>query len=117
MVPCPFFSHRSKKQFHACGVFRKKVTVVKGSCLQAAEIEISQFEQRENIKFCQKLGKSASKTFQMIKRAYSEEALGHSALFKWHKSFAQGRDSLEDNEYTSQPRTVRIELEIHVTKC
>jgi hypothetical protein len=39
MVPCPFFSHPSKKQLHACGIFTKKATVVKGSCLRAVEIE------------------------------------------------------------------------------
>jgi hypothetical protein len=39
MVQCPFFCHPSKKQLGACSVFRKKVTVVKGSCLRAAEIE------------------------------------------------------------------------------
>jgi hypothetical protein len=33
------FSHPSKKQLRACGVFRKKVTVVKDSFLRAAEIE------------------------------------------------------------------------------
>jgi hypothetical protein len=38
-VPCSFFSRPSKKQLRACGVFGKKVNVVKGSCLQAAEIE------------------------------------------------------------------------------
>jgi hypothetical protein len=36
MVPCPFCSHSSKKQLR---VFRKKVTVLKDSCLRAAEIE------------------------------------------------------------------------------
>jgi hypothetical protein len=41
--------------------------------------------------------------FQMIKQAYSEEALGHSAVFGWHKRFAQGRNSLEDDEHTDQP--------------
>jgi hypothetical protein len=35
---------------------------------------MSQFEQWENVKFCQKLGKSASEAFQMIKQAYGEEA-------------------------------------------
>jgi hypothetical protein len=50
---------------------------------------MSQFEQRENVK----LGKSANETFQMIKQAYGKEALGRSAVFKWHKRFAQGRDS------------------------
>jgi hypothetical protein len=38
-VPCPFFSCPSKQQLRECGVFRNKVTVVKGSCLQAPEIE------------------------------------------------------------------------------
>jgi hypothetical protein len=48
----------------------------------------------------------------MMKQAYSEEALGRSAVFKWHKCFAQGRDSLEDDEHTGWPRTVRTELKI-----
>jgi hypothetical protein len=48
---------------------------------------MSQFEQWENVKFCQKLGKSASETFHMIKQTYGE-ALGCSAVFKWHKGFA-----------------------------
>jgi hypothetical protein len=61
---------------------------------------------------CQKVGKSASETFQMIKQAYGEEALGRSAVFKGHKRFAQGRDSLEDGEHTHRPRTVRTELKI-----
>jgi hypothetical protein len=39
MVPCPFFSHLRKKQLRACGVFGKKATAVKGSCLRVAEIE------------------------------------------------------------------------------
>jgi hypothetical protein len=71
-----------------------------------------QFQQWANVKFCQKLGISASKPFQMIKQAYGEEALGRSAVFKWHKRFAQGRDSLEYDERTGWPRTVRTELKI-----
>jgi hypothetical protein len=71
-----------------------------------------QFEQRVNVKFCQKLDKSASETFQMIKHAYREEALGCSVVFKWHKRSAQGRDNLEDDEHTGQPRTFRSELKI-----
>jgi hypothetical protein len=71
-----------------------------------------QSEQRESVKFCQELGNSASETFQMIKQVYGEETLGHSAVFKWHKHFAQGRDSLEDVEHTGWPRTVRTELKI-----
>jgi hypothetical protein len=73
---------------------------------------VSQFEQWAKIKFCQKLGKSASKMFQMIEQVYGEEALGRSAVLKWYKRFAQGRDSLEDDGHTGWPRTVRTELKI-----
>jgi hypothetical protein len=48
--------------------------------------------------------------FQMTKQSYGEEALGHSAMFKWHKRFAQGRESWEDDEHTGRPRTVRTEI-------
>jgi hypothetical protein len=71
---------------------------------------MSQFEQRENVKFCQKFGKSASEMFQMIKQEHGEEVLGCCAVFKWHKRFAQGRDSLEDDEHTGRLRTVRTEF-------
>jgi hypothetical protein len=71
-----------------------------------------QFEQQENIKDCQKFGKSASKTFQVIKQACCKEALGHNSVFKWKKHFAHGRDRLEDDEHTGRSRTVRTELKI-----
>jgi hypothetical protein len=50
MVSCLFFSRPSKKQLCACLVFRKKVTVVKGSCLQA--MEIKNVAVWANAKFC-----------------------------------------------------------------
>jgi DNA-binding CsgD family transcriptional regulator len=66
-----------------------------------------QFEQRANVKFCQKLGKSGSETFHMIKQAYGKEAWG-----KRHKRLAQGREISEDDEHTGRPRTARTELTI-----
>jgi hypothetical protein len=59
---------------------------------------MSQFEQRGNVKFCQKLGKSASETFHMIKQAY-DEALGRSAVFKWHEGFACPRGAAKTTGY------------------
>jgi hypothetical protein len=59
------------------------------------KLGMSQFEQWENAKFCQKSGKSGSKTFQMIKQTYDEEALVLSTVFKWQKHFVQARESLE----------------------
>jgi hypothetical protein len=69
-----------------------------------------QFGQRENVRFCQKLGKSASEMFQMIKRTAKKPWIV--LLFKWHKRFPQRRESLEDDEHAGRPRTVRTELKI-----
>jgi hypothetical protein len=54
-------------------------------------------EQRANIKFCVKLGKSGSETFEMI-HAYGNEATSHVRCFEWHGHFKRGRTSLEDDE-------------------
>jgi hypothetical protein len=77
---------------------------------------MSQFEQGANIKFCQKLGKSLSETVNMMKQVYGEEALGCSAVFKWHQCFAQGRDSLEDDERSGQKRSELKSINIIATK-
>jgi hypothetical protein len=48
----------------------------------------------------------------MMKQVYGEGALDHNAVFKYHKHYAHGRDSLEDDEHTSHPRIARIEFKI-----
>jgi intein-encoded DNA endonuclease-like protein len=59
---------------------------------------MSQFEQQENVKSCQKLGKTASETFHMIKQAYGE-TLGRSAVLKWHKGFACPRGAAKTTSH------------------
>jgi hypothetical protein len=44
-------------------------------------------EQRSNMKFCAKLGKSASETLQMLIEAYGADAMKKSSVFEWHKRF------------------------------
>jgi hypothetical protein len=47
----------------------------------------SLLEQHINIKFCEKLGKSASETLQMLTEAYGADAMKKSNVFEWHKRF------------------------------
>jgi hypothetical protein len=47
-----------------------------------------------------------------MKQVYGEEVLGCSAVFKCHQHFAQGRDTLEDNEHSHRPKAVRTERKI-----
>jgi len=37
------------------------------------------------IKFCLKLGKTATETYKMLKTVCENEALSHTCLFKWLK--------------------------------
>ena len=62
-------------------------------------------EQRANIKFCMKLGKSEAETFEMIRHAYGNEAMSRARCFEWHAHFKRGRTSLEDDERSGRPST------------
>ncbi|PSN53985.1 hypothetical protein C0J52_13488 [Blattella germanica] len=68
-----------------------------------------QFEKGANVKFCQKLGKSATETLQNV---YGDDALGRSAVFKWHQRFSQGRDSFENDQRIGRPAIVPTERNI-----
>jgi hypothetical protein len=44
-------------------------------------------EQYVCIKFCVKLGKSATETLEMLREAYGEHSLSQTAVFEWHSHF------------------------------
>ncbi|XP_076320188.1 protein GVQW3-like [Tachypleus tridentatus] len=62
-------------------------------------------EQRLAVKFCVKLGKSATETFAMLNMAYGDVAMKRTACFKWHERFKDGRQSIEDDECHGRPST------------
>jgi hypothetical protein len=66
-------------------------------------------EQRINITFCAKFGKSASKTVQMLTEAYGADAMKKSSVFDWHKRFKEGRKDVKDDERTGRPKTHRTD--------
>ena len=42
------------------------------------------------MKFCFKLGKSASETFELIKQAYGDDVLSRKRVLEWYKMFNEG---------------------------
>ena len=62
-------------------------------------------EQKANIKFCMKLGKTEAETFEMIRRAYRKEALSRARCFECHACFKRGRTSLEHVERSGRTST------------
>jgi len=63
-------------------------------------------EQRINITFCVKIGKSASETLALLTVAYGEYAMKKSSVFEWHRLFKDGLD-VPDDPGTGQPKTQR----------
>jgi hypothetical protein len=43
------------------------------------------FEQRANLKFLVKLGKTPTESLVMMQQVYGEDAMGRTQLFQWHK--------------------------------
>ena len=62
-------------------------------------------EQRANIKFCVKLGKSATETLEMLRQAYDKEVMSRTRCFEWHSRFMSGRTSRNDDERLRRPST------------
>jgi len=66
-------------------------------------------EQRICIKFCFKIGKTATETYQLLQQAYGEEAMGHKQVFDWFCQFKEGRTSAESDPHLGRPSTSRNE--------
>ncbi|UYV61117.1 HNRNPR [Cordylochernes scorpioides] len=66
-------------------------------------------EQRIYIKFCFKLKKGATETYELIKEAFGDAALSRSRTFEWFSRFLKGREKVNDDQHTGRPRSLRCE--------
>jgi len=62
-------------------------------------------EQRVAIKFCFKAELSATETPVLVQKAYGNEALNRSEVFRWYSRFGDGRELVEDNERGGRPKS------------
>jgi transposase len=55
------------------------------------------------IKFCVDIGKTPTDTHKFLKQSEKHSKVSRSLIFKWHKRFADRRDSLADDEREGRP--------------
>jgi hypothetical protein len=55
-------------------------------------------EQRVCMKFCMKLGKSATETLEMLYEAFGKPSLNRTAVSEWHSRFRAVQVSVEGDE-------------------
>jgi hypothetical protein len=63
-------------------------------------------QQRVCIKFCQKLGKTATEMYEML-QAFGETALSWFKTFEWYSRFKNDRTSIGDDPHTGRPLTTQ----------
>lgn len=69
-------------------------------------------EQRVCIKFCSKIGKTASETFDLLKKAYGDDVMGRTQVFQWFRRFKDGRESVESDARSGRPSTSRNDVKV-----
>ena len=58
------------------------------------------------IKFCFKLGKTATETYGILQTAFGASCMNRASVFEWHKRFKEGRDSVRDDERCGRSKEV-----------
>ena len=69
-------------------------------------------EQRINIKFCVKLGKTATETLKILRDVYGDSSMSRTKVFEWHKRFVEGREEVEDDPKSGRPCTSTTDTNI-----
>ena len=63
-----------------------------------SKMQSDALEERYTIKFCFKLGKNATKTYEMLQTAFRPSCMNRTSVFEWHKKFKEGTESVRDDE-------------------
>ena len=69
-------------------------------------------EQRINIKFCVRLGKTATETLKMLCNVYGDSSMSRTRFFEWRKQFVEGREDVEDDSKSGRPCTSTTDTNI-----
>jgi hypothetical protein len=70
-------------------------------------------EQRVATQFCYKASLSATETLVLVEKAYGNEALNRSNVFRWYSQFRHRRE-LADDKGGGHPKSTQIEVNIVV---
>ena len=80
-------------------------------------------EERYAIKFCFKLEKKSTETYGNLQTAFRPSCMNRVSVFRWHKRFKEGRESVRDDERCGRSKEVntpeligqRVRVTVRVT--
>lgn len=65
--------------------------------------------QQINGNLCFKLGKSATGTYEILRKLYGDKFVSQCRVFKWLKRFKEGREVIEGELHAGRPRTSKTD--------
>ena len=66
-------------------------------------------EQRINLKFFVRLGKTPTEAQKLLREVYGNDTLSRTRLFEWHRRSREGREEVEDDHRSGRPSTSRTD--------
>ena len=78
--------------------------IIEKICLKMASCE--NVENRATIKFCVKLGMTPTQTYEKMTAPNMHYKVSRRLIFKWHKRFRDGRESINDDSRSGRPAVV-----------
>jgi hypothetical protein len=69
-------------------------------------------EPRVGIEFCFKSGLYARETLDFVQKAYVNEALNRTNVFRWYSQFQDGREMVKSDESCGRRKSTRTEVNI-----
>ena len=83
-------------------------TLLKPECHSwwISKMQSGREEEHYAIKFCFKLGKNATETYGILQTAFGPSCMNQASVFKWHKRFKEGTESVRDDERCGRSKEV-----------
>ena len=78
-----------------------------------ARMSTLELEQRTNVRFLVKLGKSGKEIREMLVQVYGDNAMKKTEVYKWVKLFSEGRESVTDEERSGRPAKAELKKTLH----
>ena len=64
-------------------------------------------EQRINLKFLVRLGKTPTEALKLLQKVHGDDTMSRPCLFEWHRRFKNGKEEVEDDHSSGRPSTSR----------
>src|SRR5215469_2649914 len=74
-------------------------------------------EQRVCIKYCVRLGKTGSETFESLKQVFGDSCMSRSKTFEWFGRFKNGRTSTANDDRSGRPSTATTRSKVEEVRA